>query len=100
MSTALAPRRHCAGDDVAHAVGKDSMGEYRRGAGAVAYHVAGLLRLLSKHPGAKVLLRILEIEFSLAMVTPSLHTTGAPHFFSISTDFDRGPKVTRTASAS
>ena len=29
---------------------------------------------------------------SLAMVTPSLQTIGAPHFFSISTDFDRGPK--------
>ena len=37
---------------------------------------------------------------SLAMVTPSLQTIGAPHFFWISTDFDRGPKVTRIASAS
>ena len=37
---------------------------------------------------------------SLAMVTPSLQTIGAPHFFSISTDLDFGPKVTRTASAS
>src|SRR6516165_10521789 len=34
------------------------------------------------------------------MVTPSLQTIGAPHFFSIKTDFDRGPNVTRTASAS
>src|SRR5688500_11491370 len=37
---------------------------------------------------------------SLAMVTPSLHTSGAPHFFSIRTDFDLGPNVTRIASAS
>ena len=36
---------------------------------------------------------------SLAMVTPSLHTTGLPHFFSIRTQRDRGPRVTRTASA-
>jgi len=34
------------------------------------------------------------------MVTPSLHTIGAPHFFWIRTDFDFGPSVTRTASAS
>ena len=33
------------------------------------------------------------------MVTPSLHTIGAPHFFWIRTDFERGPKVTRTTSA-
>jgi hypothetical protein len=33
------------------------------------------------------------------MVTPSLQTIGAPHFFSISTDFERGPSVTRMASA-
>jgi hypothetical protein len=37
---------------------------------------------------------------SFAIVTPSLHTMGAPHFFSISTDLERGPSVTRTASAS
>ena len=29
---------------------------------------------------------------SLAIVTPSLQTIGAPHFLSISTDFDRGPE--------
>jgi len=28
----------------------------------------------------------------LAMVTPSLQTTGVPHFFSLSTAFDRGPQ--------
>jgi hypothetical protein len=37
---------------------------------------------------------------SLAMVTPSLQTIGAPHFFWISTDLERGPRVMRTASAS
>src|SRR6185503_3855517 len=36
---------------------------------------------------------------SLAMVTPSLQTIGRPHFFSMSTHFDFGPSVTRTASA-
>src|SRR5688572_1236004 len=36
---------------------------------------------------------------SLAMVTPSLQTSGCPHFLSIRTHFDRGPSVTRTASA-
>jgi hypothetical protein len=37
---------------------------------------------------------------SLAMVTPSLQTSGAPHLRWISTDFDFGPSVTRMASAS
>ncbi|MCY1297354.1 hypothetical protein D9M70_467900 [compost metagenome] len=37
---------------------------------------------------------------SLAIVTPSLQTIGEPHFLSINTAFDRGPRVTRTASAS
>ena len=37
---------------------------------------------------------------SLAIVTPSLQTSGRPHFFSMSTHFDFGPSVTRTASAS
>ena len=37
---------------------------------------------------------------SLAMVTPSLQTSGRPHFFWIRTDFDFGPSVMRTASAS
>jgi len=37
---------------------------------------------------------------SFAIVTPSLQTTGVPHFFSINTAFERGPRVTRTASAS
>jgi hypothetical protein len=36
---------------------------------------------------------------SLAMVTPSLQTIGPPHLRWIRTDFDFGPKVTRTASA-
>ena len=58
----------------------------------------------SPPPGAtsvsRDLLRDLSRSNSLAMVTPSLQTIGAPHFFSISTDFDFGPKVTRTASAS
>ena len=35
---------------------------------------------------------------SFAMVTPSLQTSGLPHFFSIKTHFDFGPSVTRTAS--
>jgi hypothetical protein len=37
---------------------------------------------------------------SLAIVTPSLQTMGTPKRFSISTHFDLGPSVTRTASAS
>jgi hypothetical protein len=36
----------------------------------------------------------------LAIVTPSSQTSGLPHFFSISTQCDFGPSVTRTASAS
>jgi hypothetical protein len=51
-----------------------------------------------QHPGAEILLAILEIEF-LGDGDAVLQTTGAP-FFSISTDFERGPNVTRTASAS
>ena len=37
---------------------------------------------------------------SLAMVTPSLQTSGGPHFLWIRTDLDFGPSVTRMASAS
>ena len=37
---------------------------------------------------------------SFAIVTPSLQTSGVPHFFWISTDFERGPSVMRMASAS
>jgi hypothetical protein len=37
---------------------------------------------------------------SLAIVTPSLQTMGTPKRFSISTHFDLGPSVTRTASES
>ena len=36
---------------------------------------------------------------SLAIVTPSLHTSGAPHDIWISTDVDFGPSVMRIASA-
>ncbi|MBS1108958.1 MAG: uncharacterized protein H6Q88_950 [Anaeromyxobacteraceae bacterium] len=36
---------------------------------------------------------------SLATVTPSLQTSGAPHRFSMRTHLDFGPSVTRTASA-
>jgi len=36
---------------------------------------------------------------SLAIITPSLQTSSAPHFLSIKTDLERGPSVTRTASA-
>ena len=38
-------------------------------------------------------------SISLAIVTPSLQTTGTPKRFSMSTHFDLGPSVTRTASA-
>ena len=38
-------------------------------------------------------------SISLAMVTPSSQTSGVPYFFSMSTDLDLGPSVTRTASA-
>ena len=44
--------------------------------------------------------RITLITAVCCRMKRSLHTIGAPHFLSISTDFDRGPKVTRTASAS
>ncbi len=37
---------------------------------------------------------------SLAIVMPSLQTIGVPQFFWMSTDFDFGPNVTRTASHS
>jgi hypothetical protein len=39
-------------------------------------------------------------SISLAIVTPSLQTTGGPKRFSRSTHLDFGPSVTRTASAS
>src|SRR5262245_14561749 len=39
-------------------------------------------------------------SISLATVTPSLVTVGAPHDFSITTLRPRGPRVTRTALAS
>ena len=48
--------------DVAQALGVDGVGEHRRGAGAVADGVAGLLGRLAEHLRAEVLLRILEID--------------------------------------
>ena len=99
IQSALEVDRAGPGDDVAHAVRENCMRENRRCAGAVADHVTGFLGRLAEHLGAKVLFGILESN-SLAMVTPSLQTIGAPHFLSIRTDFDFGPSVTRIASAS
>ena len=88
-----------AGDDVAHAVGK-----YR-----VRQDVDVLVPSPTTSPVFSAACRsIWAPRFSsgslrsnsLAMVTPSLQTIGAPHFLWISTDLDFGPSVTRTASAS
>ncbi len=46
---------------------------------------------LTHHRGAEVLLRIFQLN-SFAMVTPSLHTIGRPHFFLMRTRFDFGPR--------
>ena len=62
VEAALEVDRAGAGDDVAHAVGEDRVGQDGRGAGAVADHVAGLLRGLAQHLGAEVLLGVLEVE--------------------------------------
>ena len=45
-----------AGGDVAHAVGVDRLRQHGRGAGAVADHIAGLLRRLAQHLRAEILL--------------------------------------------
>ena len=98
IQSALEIDRAGAGDDVAHAVGEDRMREDGRGAGAVADHVAGPLGRLPQHLRAEVLLRVLEIEFlgdGDAVVADDRRSP----FSSISTDLDRGPSVTRTASA-
>ena len=50
-------------DDIAHAVGKDGMGEEGRCAGAVTDNVAGFLRRLTKNLGAEILFWVLEIDF-------------------------------------
>ena len=91
VQAALDVDRAGAGDDIAHAVGKDRVRQDGRGAGAVADHVAGLLGRLAQHRAPRFSSGSLRSN-SLAMVTPSLQTIGAPHFFSIRTDFDRGPK--------
>ena len=62
VEAALEVDRAGAGDDVAHAVGEDRVRQDRRRAGAVADHVAGLLRRLAQHLRAEVLLGVLEIE--------------------------------------
>jgi hypothetical protein len=48
---------------VADAIGKNRMGQHGRGAGAVAHSIASALRCLPQHPGAEILLRVLQIEF-------------------------------------
>ena len=51
------------GGDIAHAVGKDRLREYGRGAGAVTDDISGSLRGLAKHLRAEIFFCILEIEF-------------------------------------
>ena len=52
-----------AGHDVTHAVGENGVRKDGRGAGAIADDVAGSLGSLTKHLGAEIFFRILEIEF-------------------------------------
>ena len=99
VETALDVDRAGARRDIADAVGKDRVRQDRRGAGAVADDVAGLSAAWRSICAPRFSSGSLRSN-SLAIVTPSLQTIGAPHFFWISTDFDFGPSVTRTASAS
>ena len=80
IQAALEVDRAGTGDDVAHAVRKDRVRQNRRGAGAVADHIAGLLGRLTQHLGAEVLLGILEVEFLGDRGTPSLQTIGCTPF--------------------
>ena len=86
-------------DHVAHAVGEHRMGQD----GRRAVPSPTMSPVFSAACRSICAPRFSSGSFSsnsLAMVTPSLQTSGAPHFFWISTDFDLGPSVTRTASAS
>ena len=59
-----APEVDCArpGDDVAHTVSETGLRQDRRTRRAVADHVAGALRGLTRHLGAEILLGVLEFE--------------------------------------
>ena len=63
IEAALDVDRARAGNDVADAVGKYGVRQNRCGAGAVADHLAGFFRRLAEHAGAKIFLRVLEVEF-------------------------------------
>jgi hypothetical protein len=81
-STALSmPRlrlhRVGAGGDVLQALAVDRLGEHGGGGGAVAGDVVGLAGDLLHHLGAHVL-ELVSSSISLATVTPSLVTVGAP----------------------
>lgn len=65
----------------------------------IADHLARALGCLPDDLGAKVFLVILELAL-LGNRDPMLQTRGRPHLLSISTHYDLGPSVRRTASAS
>ncbi len=65
------------GHNVSHAIGKNGMGEDRGRAGSVTDVFASFLGGLAQHLGAKVLLRILEVELlgdRHAVVADERHT--------------------------
>ena len=62
IEAALDIDRARAGNDVAYAIGKYRVSQNCCGARSIAHHVAGLFCSLSKHPGAEILLRVLEVE--------------------------------------
>ncbi len=100
IQAALEVDRAGAGDDVAHAVGKDRVREDGRRCWCRRRRASPVFSAACRSICAPRFSSGSLRSNSLAMVTPSLQTIGAPHFFSIRTDFDLGPSVTRTASAS
>jgi tRNA-splicing ligase RtcB (3'-phosphate/5'-hydroxy nucleic acid ligase) len=75
------------------------MGQHRRRAGAVAHPSPVFSAAWRSIWAPRFSSGSLRLN-SLAIVTPSLQTIGAPQPFWMRTDFDFGPSVMRTASAS
>ena len=76
------------------ALAEDRLCEHGGSRGAVAGHVAGLRGNFAHQQGTHVLELVLETPISLATVTPSLVTVGAPKLLSMTTLRPRGPRVT------
>ena len=98
LDALLEQHRVRAGGDVAQALVDDGLGEHGGGGGAVTGDVVGLGGGFLEQLGAHVL-EGSSSSISLATVTPSWVTVGAPNFLSRATLRPFGPSVVLTALA-